>query len=132
MKIAFLPLLFLFLFASSCSKDPKINRRLDGGTWNLKSTDGQTLPTSNVETRTYTFKKSERKAGTVSIDTKTPFGSEYRFTGSYVLSDDGDLLITATDQNGVPLSLHFQVDEITKDEIKWTVVDSDVKEVLEK
>lgn len=129
---SFFPLFVLILLVVGCSKDPKINRRLDGGTWNLKSSDGQTLPTANIETRTYNFKKTERKAGTVTIDTETPFGNAYRFTGSYVLSDDGDLLIAATDQYGVPLSMHFQVDEITKDEIKWTVVDSDVKEVLTK
>lgn len=129
MKTAFLPLFFLLLFVTSCSKDARYNRRMDGD-WKVKSTNGQLVPNQYYSERSFTFTKTDRKAGKVSIRTVPLSGSEYRFTGTYTLSQKGYLHIEATDEYNVPVTLEYHIESIKDDKITWTVVANQNEEVL--
>ena len=129
MKNIFLPLLFLLILASSCSKDAQYNRRMEGN-WKVESSNGQPVPNQYYSERTITFKKTDRKAGKVTMHTVPLSGSEYSLNGTYTLSQKGYLHMELTDANGVPVTLEYHIESIEDDKITWTVVENEQTEVL--
>lgn len=129
MKNRLLPFLFLLIFVSSCSKDAHYNRRMKGN-WKVESSNGQAVPNQYYSERSFTFTKTSRKAGKVSVRTVPLSGSEYRFTGTYTLSQKGYLHIEATDEYGVPVTLEYHIETIEDGKITWTVVATETEEVL--
>lgn len=129
MKIALLSLLFLFFLATSCSKDARYNRRMEGN-WKVESSNGQPVPNQYYSERTITFNKTDRKAGKVTIHTVPITGSEYSLNGTYTLSPKGYLHMELTDTYGVPVTLEYHIERIEDDKITWTVVANEQTEVL--
>lgn len=127
-------LFFLFSFAlllSSCSKDARYNRKMDG-TWKVKVSNGETIPNQSYSEKTYTFTKTTRTTGDVSVRVVPIVGNTYQYSGQYTLIDDGRLHIEAADPNGVLIKLEFQLNEVEKASMKWTIVADGVVEELEK
>lgn len=83
---------FAAICFTSCSKERKLNKRLDGD-WNLISYDGSALSHTEV----WTFKKSSTGNGTIkSIETYIPSGGATytsTHTGTYVLTKDETIAI---------------------------------------
>lgn len=131
MKSALLPLLLLLVFLSSCSKDARYNRKMDG-TWKVTVSNGETIPNQSYSEKTYTFTKTTRTSGDVSVRVVPIMGNAYEYSGNYTLVDDGRLHIEAADPNGVLIKLEFQLNEVEKTKMKWTVVANGAVEVLEK
>lgn len=122
-------LVLLGLLAWGCSKDARINNKLEGS-WKMESINGQSLPNQFYSERTYEFENLKRKTGRVSIRTVPISGNPYSFFGTYELTDGGNLYIVATDDYGVALSLSYRVESIKNDKIKWVVTASGVEEIL--
>lgn len=72
------------LVMTSCSKDAKINKRLDGE-WKVVSYDGQ-APESG-ESETYTFVKTEKLSGTGTYN-YTSGSATITFPFTYVIADE--------------------------------------------
>ncbi|MES2587584.1 MAG: lipocalin family protein [Bacteroidota bacterium] len=93
-KVLFALLAVTVLVASSCSKDAKINRRLDGE-WKVTSYDGKAL--ASDETETYTFAKTDKLKGTGTYAaTGTGYSINIPFT--YTIGDEKiTLVVDGTD-----------------------------------
>ncbi len=83
--LSILTIAILFI-ATSCSKESKLNRKLDGK-WVVTSQDG--VAATGDET-SYTFTK-DKKVGTVVVSS-----GGFGITGSYTLIDDKTIVMTYT------------------------------------
>lgn len=94
-------LLFVLIAAAmvlaSCSKENKLNKKLEG-TWKLVSTseDGVTVTAeSQGITSTTTFTKVDKESGTYS-NSVIYLGMTYTTSGTYTLTDDTKITMTQT------------------------------------
>jgi hypothetical protein len=60
-KIIYSTIIVALVTLASCSKDAKINKRIDG-TWKVTIDDGEAVSTGDAIT--YEFSKSDKKEGT--------------------------------------------------------------------
>ena len=90
-KILFAMFAVAIMFAS-CSKESKLNRKLDGS-WNLVTYDGAALATG--ESEVVKFDKDKKGKGTLTY-TATGSGLSVSFTGTYELDKDEKITITIT------------------------------------
>jgi hypothetical protein len=95
-KLMFVLLAAATMMMTACSKENKLNKKLEG-TWSLVSrTEGGITATAEAMGMTYTmtFTKVEKDAGTyVSVTTYTGFPS-YTSTGAYTLHEDTQMTST--------------------------------------
>ena len=131
MKIPFLPLLFLLILASSCSKDAQYNRQLQGY-WNIETSNGESFPNQEYSKKTFSFQSTDRKEGKVTISIVPVFGSPSSFTGTYTLSDDGKLHIHGKNSNGFHFIEDCQIIQLKKDKLTWKNKTLGFEEVLKK
>ena len=75
---------------ASCSKESKLNRKLDGK-WNLTKIDGNALPSGLSATITFT---KDKKVGTYS-STYSYLGLSGTDTGTYTLEGDTKIIMTS-------------------------------------
>lgn len=120
--------MFVFIAAAtmllaSCSKENKLNKKLEG-TWTLVSTTegGVTVTAASQNvTSTMTFEKVEKESGTYS-SSYTYMGVTYTGSGTYTLTEDTKMTTTQTAPSaGTPEVM--TVVEYDKEEL--TVIDSD-------
>ena len=83
-KILFAVLAVTFI-AASCSKESKLNRRLDG-TWNVLTFGGVALPTG--ATMTLAFDKDKKGKGTYTMTQTMPPSPAMTDAGTYDLNKD--------------------------------------------
>ncbi len=111
--------LYLFLFlltAVACSKQARINRKLDGS-WTLVSIDGNSLPANNISYRQFVFARTGNKTGTVAIQTETVTNGNYHFHGTYTLNNKGELKMDLEDMYSNPVELNYEVTSFSNKEI---------------
>ena len=111
--------LYVFLFiviAVSCSKQARINRKLDGS-WTLVSIDGTVLPANNISYRQYVFARTGNKTGTVNIQTETVTNGNYHFHGTYTINNKGQLNMDLEDMYSNPVELNYEVTSFSNKEI---------------
>ncbi len=110
----------VFVFAS-CSKESKLNRKLDGK-WNLTKLDGNALPSGYSSSITFT---KDKKVGTYST-TFTFGGLSGTDSGTYTL--EGDTKITTTSNTSGSTAVTSTIVEYTKTTLKISDADGDVSE----
>ncbi len=107
-------LVVVLLMTTACSKEVRINRKLEGS-WLLQSVNGADLPSeSGITYRKYSFSPDEKENGEVSIRTETWNGGDYSFYGNYVLSGKNKLDLELRDQSGYPLTIRYEVKSFSK------------------
>lgn len=112
------PFLFFFLILSltACSKQVRINRKLDGS-WILVSINGTNLPANNITYRQFVFARNGNKTGTVAIHTESTTAGAYHLQGMYTLNNDGELKLDMEDMNGNPALVNYEVKEFSNKEM---------------
>jgi formate/nitrite transporter FocA (FNT family) len=91
MKKSFVFMLLAVVFVlASCSKESKLNRKLDG-TWNLSKINGAALSSGFSQKITFT---KDKKAGTYSVS-GTVLGVPFSDAGTYTLEADTKLTMTS-------------------------------------
>jgi uncharacterized protein (TIGR03066 family) len=114
-KVLFALLAVTILLASSCSKEKKINKRLDG-IWKMVSYEGEAIPSE--EQVTYTFTKDEKDNGTGSVSFDED-GVSIPFT--YTISEDKvTVTITFMGESNTEV---LTITKYKKDRIEWTESD---------
>lgn len=123
MKKLMFVLIAATMMLASCSKENKLNKKLEG-TWKLVSTtDGGVTVTAESQnvTSTMTFTKVEKETGTYS-SSYTYMGVTYTGSGTYTLTEDTQITTTQTAPSaGTPDVM--TVTEYTKTDM--TLKDSD-------
>lgn len=104
---------------TSCSKESKLNKRLDG-TWNVTKIDGEALEGASIET---TFNK-DGKEGTYETKLTSPFGNATE-SGSYTLEEDTKLIFTDSDGEKSTANVleYSKTDLKLKDDEDGTILD---------
>ena len=85
MKKILIALFAVTMIVSSCSKEAKLNKKLDG-TWNVVSVAGTTLPSGS--TMTVAFAKDKKGKGTYTMTQTFPPAAAMTDAGTYDLVDD--------------------------------------------
>lgn len=117
-----LMMLAVVFVLASCSKESKLNRKLDGK-WNLTKVDGNALPSGS--TSTITFTKDKKGVGTYSA-TYSIGGFSGTDTGTYTLEGDTKIK-TKSNATGSTESVST-VTEYTKTTLKITDADGGTSE----
>ena len=81
------------LIVTSCSKESKLNKKLDG-TWNVSTVDGTTLPSG--ASMSITFSKDKKGEGTYSMTQTLPPAPAETDAGSYTLVEDETIYMTSS------------------------------------
>lgn len=110
-----LGLALVVVMMASCSKDNRTNNKLEG-TWNATSftLNGEEGfgPNELVSKWNTTFKPTDGAEGTYSIDANA-LGTDTTYTGTYVISDDGETITTTEDGEKTESDLSLDGDEYT-------------------
>lgn len=85
MKKVLFALVAVAMIAASCSKESKLNRKLDG-TWNVQSFGGVALAAG--QSMSITFSKEKKGKGTYSMTQTFPPLPAYTDGGTYTLVED--------------------------------------------
>lgn len=120
--------MFVFIAATtmllaSCSKENKLNKKLEGS-WELVSTTENGVTTTAAAsgyTNTMTFTKVEKNSGTWT-SSSVYMGVTYTSSGTYTLTEDTQITITQTAPSAGTPSVST-VTEYSKTDL--TVIDSD-------
>jgi hypothetical protein len=110
-KLITLTLAVTMIFAS-CSKERKLNRRLDGD-WTVSTDDGAALPAG--ESMTFSFDKDKKDDGKFTETYTDSSGSE-TYKGTYQLTKD-DVITLKYDDNDMEL---LTVKDYSKTELTLT------------
>lgn len=87
-KIVFLTFACTTILATSCSKEAKLNRKIDG-TWKIKTVEG--VAVSEADKYTYAFEKDKKGKG----DFVASQGG-FSLSGTYQLIDDEQIILNTT------------------------------------
>lgn len=115
----------VLLTAASCSKEGKLNKKLDG-TWSLDNSSKTTLGLPSTAVFEYTFTK-DGDGGTFSNYFKFDilgFPVEDRVTGTYVLIKDEKIVFTET---GSTEKDTVDITEYSSTNMTWSVQDDSTK-----
>jgi hypothetical protein len=93
-KSGFLALALIAVLFSSCSKEQRLNRKLDG-TWSVTSIDGNAM--SSGESITMTFSKDKKGRGDFVMNFTDPIFGNSTEQGDYKLTTDEQLSFFYTD-----------------------------------
>lgn len=125
-KILFPVVAFVVLLsAASCSKEGKLNKKLDG-TWSLDNSSKTTLGLPSTAVLEYTFTK-DGDGGTFSNYFKFDnfgFPVEDTVTGTYVLIEDEKIVLTET---GSTEKDTVDITEYSSTNMTWSVQDDSTK-----
>jgi uncharacterized protein (TIGR03066 family) len=116
-----LMMLAVVFVMASCSKESKLNRKLDGK-WNLTKVDGNALPSGYTSSITFT---KDKKVGTYSASF-TFAGLSGTDTGTYTL--EGDTKITMTSNATGSTATTSTITEYSKTTLIITDADGDTAE----
>jgi hypothetical protein len=105
----------VLLIATSCSKESKLNRKLDGK-WTFVSTNGVATPADEVSTMEF---EKDKKAGTCTL-TEGPFV----LTGTYTLTKDEAINMTLTFWGSTDVEI-WKVTDYSKKEMTLTDEDGE-------
>jgi uncharacterized protein (TIGR03066 family) len=89
--LSILAIAMLFI-ATSCSKEAKLNRKIDGE-WNLVSVDG--VAPEAGSSMTIKFEKDKKGTGAVTM-TESGGGMSFAIPGTYTLTDDKTITMVLT------------------------------------
>lgn len=117
----------VLLLATSCSKEAKLNRKIDGD-WNVTTVDG-TAVASN-EKMTFSFNKDKKDNGKVVL-TDVQDGVSISANGTYTLTDDKiiNMVITFLGENETWM---YTVEDYSKKSMKLKDEDGMVYELSKK
>jgi hypothetical protein len=118
----------VLFFISSCSKQVRVNNRLDGK-WSLEIEKFKDSYTSDLISKKYKFTKLGKNTGFVEIQTKSLNAGDYNFKGTYTITKD-ELRMILTDDNGFPLNLDYKVKSFLRRKIVFQSKFGDYEEVL--
>lgn len=125
-KIIYSTIIVALVTLASCSKDAKINKRIDG-TWKVTTFEGDAVPTGDVIT--FEFSKSDKKEGTGSRKFTDEVGNSFGQDFTYTLADE-KLSITTTSTFLGATTQVYDVVEYTKTKFKISdTVDGDITEM---
>jgi hypothetical protein len=113
-KVLFALLAVTVLVASSCSKERKINKRLDG-TWSATTLDNEAL--TSTESVDFTFTKDENDNGTGSMSIKD---GEFSFAATFSYTLVEDKLDMIVDFFGEKDTLMYTVTKYDKTDLELT------------
>jgi hypothetical protein len=123
-KVLFALLAVTVLVASSCSKEKKINKKLDGE-WKATTFEGDVI--ASGESAVFTFTKDEKDNGSGVLTVTDPVIS-FTFPFTYTIKEDKMTMIYSI--LGSPDTSVVTINTYEKEKIEWT--DSDgAKTVLE-
>lgn len=120
MKKVLALLVAVTMLFSSCSKEKKLNRKLDGK-WDIESFSG--VPPKAGESISVIFNK-DKKEGTFSIKV-TQNGFSVAIKGKYTLTEDEIITLTPTDLTNYDI-LVFTVTKYDKQDLTLTQSDNTV------
>lgn len=116
MKKLLFALMAVAFMASSCSKEAKLNKKLDG-TWNVTKMNGGALPSgSSIK---MTFSKEKKGKGDYTVVSTFPPLPAFTETGTYTLEEDTRIYTTAT---GASTADTMVVASYSKTDLKLTNV----------
>lgn len=121
-KVAFILVVSLTFIIASCSKESRINYRLDGE-WKAIIIDGDAV--QEWETIEFKFIKGKKNIGDVTYTESNSFGNITRFF-SYSLSENVMTLIDPSNSETIILTIK----EYTRKKIEWVSSDGE-KTILE-
>lgn len=104
----------IVILLSSCSKEKKLNKKLDGE-WNITSYDGVSL--ASGETEVISFDK-DKKEGSYTWTYTDASGSDVE-TGTYTLTDDKAITFKST---SLGVDYPATIEEYSKTKLKLTVL----------
>jgi len=126
MKKVFSAICVVAILLTACSKEGKLNKKLDGD-WNVTMASGQVIVAPTVVT--ITFGKDKKDNGTYSINFTDGVNSSVE-TGSYTLEDDTKITLTdVTDPTDPSI---FTITEYSKTTLKMTESDGTLIEATKK
>jgi hypothetical protein len=97
-KFLFLSVAILAFVLGSCSKESKLNRKLDGK-WDVVTFSGITPASVGITTFTIEFSKDKKGKGSYVSTSISSFGTDTS-TGTYELTDDTKMTMTETPTAG--------------------------------
>jgi hypothetical protein len=105
----------------SCSKEAKLNRKIDGE-WNVTTVDGVSLSSySGYESMVFNFEKDKKGKGNVTITTSGTDGENQlqsiNYTGTYTLNEDTKIN-TILNMSSQTDTIGFVVSEYDKKNLK--------------
>ena len=118
----------VLFFISSCSKEVRVNNRLDGK-WSLEIDKNEDSSASYLISRKYKFTKLGKNTGFVEIETKSLNAGDYNFKGTYTINKD-ELRMILTDDIGFPLNLDYKVKSFLRRKIVLQSMHGDYEAVL--
>jgi len=114
----------------SCSKEAKLNRKIDGE-WNVTTIDSEPLVSESI---VFKFEKDKKGEGNVLITetgtTSNQAGST-TYTGTYTLNEDTEINTILTSDGGTQ-SLKFIVSEYDNNTMKLVDEDASIYELEKK
>jgi uncharacterized protein (TIGR03066 family) len=117
-KVLSIVAIAMLFIATSCSKEAKLNRKLDGE-WNVTTVDG-VAPEAGTS-MSIKFEKDEKGTGKVTM-TETGGGMSFSLPGTYTLTDDKSISMVLTFMGDAETSV-FTVSDYSKSEL--TMADED-------
>jgi len=119
-KMMFIMLAVVALTATSCSKEARINRKLDGE-WKAVTFEDQAV--QDGEAYTLSFSKDKSNDGT-GILTYSYSSLSYSQSFTYVLAEDK--LTTTTTVGGTTMTETVTITTFEKDKIQWKNSDGEI------
>lgn len=107
-KLLFIAIISVVALAS-CSKERKLNRKLDG-TWMVTSYDGQAM--GSGESITITFDKDEKDNGKYTM-TSVYSGFTYTESGTYQLTKDDMITLTSGNDSDIMTVTDYSKTDMT-------------------
>ncbi len=123
-KVLSIVAIAMLFIATSCSKEAKLNRKLDGE-WNVTTVDGVALDAS--ATLTFKFEKDKKgngKVTTTSTDTDIDYQGQTEYfsqTGTYTLTKDEVITMTFVDSESSGVTAAVTVTDYDKSNMTFTV-----------
>jgi hypothetical protein len=118
----------VMLVLVSCSKESKLNRKIDGE-WNIVTYDGAAM--AEGQSMTITFTKDKKGVGTYKMVSVYPFGNSTITTtddGTYTLTEDTKMTMqSTTDPENDPENI--TVMEYSKTDLKLSDSDGTIMEL---
>jgi hypothetical protein len=127
-KMKLTSLFIVLFFISSCSKEVRVNNRLDGK-WSLKIDKNEDSSASYLISRKYKFTKLGKNTGFVEIQTKSLNAGDYNDKGTYTITRN-ELRMILTDDIGVAFNLDYKVKSFLRRKIVLQSMHGDYEAVL--
>lgn len=125
MKKILFALFAVTVIVTSCSKEAKLNKRLDGK-WNVVTYDGTALPSG--ASMSITFDKDKKGKGTYSMTQTFPPSPSYTDAGTYDLVDDATIYFLSSTAGSTQDTLN--VASYSKTDLTLTTTSSPAESIV--